>query len=362
MRRCAALVLLLAGACSKRQANACDGGYLFHEGQCALLCDDSAFCPAGSCCQSGLCVASEVCAPVVHSVNGLDPGNSSQVEDRVVIQGENLLRAQAFLAPLGATAAPEELEQCEPATATQMTVALPDGIVPDNYTLTVRNAAGECATTLPLLQGLPGSPDNGTDILAKLAPVDGSGSGLDADTLDGASLEDIVEQAMPVGTVLPFAGDTAAVPPGWLPCDGRAVSRTTYAALFAVITVTYGNGDQVTTFNLPDLRGRAPIGAGQGAGLTMRNVGQPLGTETHTLSLAEMPAHNHNLSDPGHSHSINLVRGYLQSNASTNTPEGIYGSQNTGASTTGITLQTQGAGTPHNNMPPSLPLTFIIKH
>ena len=64
----------------------------------------------------------------------------------------------------------------------------------------------------------------------------------------------------PSGTLLTFAGPTA--PDGWLLCDGSAVSRTTYARLFAAISTTYGNGDGALTFNLPDLRGVYPRGAG----------------------------------------------------------------------------------------------------
>lgn len=71
----------------------------------------------------------------------------------------------------------------------------------------------------------------------------------------------------------------AAAPAGWLACDGSAVSRTTYAALFTAIGTTHGAGNGSTTFNLPDLRGRAPIGAGTGPGLTARTAGQKLGSE-----------------------------------------------------------------------------------
>lgn len=61
---------------------------------------------------------------------------------------------------------------------------------------------------------------------------------------------------MPTGVVLPFAGSSA--PSGWLACDGTAISRTTYATLFAAISTSYGVGDGSTTFNLPDFRGRFP--------------------------------------------------------------------------------------------------------
>lgn len=81
------------------------------------------------------------------------------------------------------------------------------------------------------------------------------------------------------GTIYPFGGST--IPSGTLPCDGSAVSRTTYANLFAVIGTTWGVGDGSTTFNVPDLRGRAIIGSGTGSGLTARTLGtQNIGSET----------------------------------------------------------------------------------
>ncbi|MCR6633146.1 MAG: tail fiber protein [Magnetospirillum sp.] len=93
------------------------------------------------------------------------------------------------------------------------------------------------------------------------------------------------------GEIRLFGG--ASAPSGWLFCDGSAVNRTAYAALFAVIGTAFGSGDGTATFNLPDLRGRAPIGAGQGAGLTSRTLGGTVGEEKHTLTIAEIPAHNH---------------------------------------------------------------------
>jgi microcystin-dependent protein len=76
-------------------------------------------------------------------------------------------------------------------------------------------------------------------------------------------------------------------------CDGRPISRTTYAALFSVIGTAFGAGDLSTTFNLPDMRGRSPIGAGQGSGLANRVLATTGGEENHTLSTAEMPSHTH---------------------------------------------------------------------
>lgn len=113
-----------------------------------------------------------------------------------------------------------------------------------------------------------------------------------------------------------------AVPAGWLRCDGSAVSRATYAALFAALggtTSIWGQGDGSTTFNLPDFRSRTPIGAGQGAGLSNRVAGSygggtldqnspKLAEERHVLVDGEMPIHGHGGSTgndtPDHAHNV----------------------------------------------------------
>ncbi len=92
-----------------------------------------------------------------------------------------------------------------------------------------------------------------------------------------------------VGERVEYVG--TAPPNGVLFADGSAVSRTTYADLFALIGITYGAGDASTTFNLPDWRGRFAIGAGQGLGLTNRVLGTKGGAET----IIEVPEHNHTL-------------------------------------------------------------------
>lgn len=107
---------------------------------------------------------------------------------------------------------------------------------------------------------------------------------------------------------------TASPPTGWLICDGTAVSRSTYSVLFGILGTTFGAGNGSTTFNLPDYRGRVPIGAGTGTGggasgtgaptggsaLTARSIAGWSGAETHTLVTGEMPSHQH--TTPLHSH------------------------------------------------------------
>src|SRR5690606_8069533 len=99
---------------------------------------------------------------------------------------------------------------------------------------------------------------------------------------------------LPTGAVIPFAGTSA--PAGWLFCHGQEVSRTTFARLFAVIGTTYGAGNGSTTFNLPDLRQRFPLGkAASGTGSTLGETG---GRIDHTHNV---PPHQHGLANHTHS-------------------------------------------------------------
>ena len=142
----------------------------------------------------------------------------------------------------------------------------------------------------------------------------------------------------------------ADAPLGYLIADGTAVSRITYAGLFALCSTTYGVGDGSTTFNVPDLRGRVPIGAGTGAGLTARSLSATPGTETHSLSVSEIPSHAH--SPNGQATFLTWDGGTL------GVASGGGLAQATGSpSTTG----NQGGNGSHNNMQPSLVLTPIIR-
>lgn len=142
---------------------------------------------------------------------------------------------------------------------------------------------------------------------------------------------------LPTGSLMAYASTTA--PDGWLLANGTAVSRTTYAALFAVVGVSYGAGDGSTTFNLPNLLGRNILMAS-----TTANIGQTGGESNHTLTVAELASHTHTVQVSG-------------ANAGTrfaNTANDASGAPETSSSA--------GSNTPHNVLDPYIALQYIIKH
>ena len=141
---------------------------------------------------------------------------------------------------------------------------------------------------------------------------------------------------------------------GWLKCDGRAISREFYSQLFDAIGTSFGSGDGSTTFNLPDCRGRVLGVLGQGTGLTNRTIGNTIGSETHTLSIPQLPSHNHTGttdSSGSHTHSSNAVGGsigLITSNGNNTAGGGLdftLGEPNLYASPQALTINSNGAHT-----------------
>jgi microcystin-dependent protein len=156
-----------------------------------------------------------------------------------------------------------------------------------------------------------------------------------------------------LGEIRQFGGNFAPV--DFMFCNGQLLSIAENDALYALLGTTYG-GDGVTTFGLPDLRGRIPIGQGQGPGLANYTLGQIGGAETVTLSTAQMPGHTHSIAVGGTATTTtaaNNVVAQATTNAfaATGTPT---------VSLAGSTLSSTGGNQPHENMPPFLATNFII--
>jgi microcystin-dependent protein len=169
-----------------------------------------------------------------------------------------------------------------------------------------------------------------------------------------------VDTVIPVGTIS-MLGQTTA-PTGWLICDGAAVSRTTYAALFAVVSTLHGVGDGSTTFNLPDLRGR--VAAGLNASDPYFDVmSDYAGASTHTLTPAEVPNASGNVNWHGGGSRTSawnasgtwIPNGYIAAYAN---PQYHHA----GAPSAGIiNFNYGGGGGAHNNTQPYAALHFAIR-
>jgi microcystin-dependent protein len=140
----------------------------------------------------------------------------------------------------------------------------------------------------------------------------------------------------------------------WLLCNGQMVSRSTYSALFAIIGTAFGGDDSSTTFTLPDCRGRVNASIGQGVGLTNRTSGQTVGAEVHTLSVSEMPGHNHIDGFAG----VNSAGSFGVSSVPV---AGNINNQGGQTTVNHALTSSSGGGQAHNNMQPTIFLgnTFI---
>lgn len=196
----------------------------------------------------------------------------------------------------------------------------------------------------------------------------GNTIGADPDTLSTTdktlvgAINETISGSKPIGSIQMYAGSTA--PAGWLMCDGSAVSRSEYADLFAVIGTTFGYGDGSTTFNVPDMRDRFAVGAGDSY-----NLNDQGGVNSVTLSTGEIPAHTH-----GNKSLTGIVACQSYSNA---TPSGIvstsYKNINLASPGAGSNMGTHnqkidashehdsvGGGGAHENRPPYIAINYII--
>jgi microcystin-dependent protein len=181
---------------------------------------------------------------------------------------------------------------------------------------------------------------------------------------------------IPLAGGMPFFASTAPNSSFVFPY-GQAISRTTYSALYSLLTTTYGTGDGSTTFNIPDLRGRVLAGVDNmgGApasrlttsyfGANASTLGATGGLESHTLTTAELASHSHGVTDPGHVHTVGggALGGALPG-------ETTGGSQSTpispatviiNSAVTGISINNTGSGNAHNIVQPTIVCNYIMR-
>lgn len=158
-----------------------------------------------------------------------------------------------------------------------------------------------------------------------------------------------------LGEIMLFAGTYP--PRGWADCLGQLLPIAQYTALYSILGVTYG-GDGRTTFALPNLQTRFPMGAGSGPGLSPRDVGQRVGAQSVTLTHDQIPSHTHHVAPATSAPALGrspagtlFARGeeerFAPPGAGTNVPMGS-------------TLAPAGGGAPHENRQPFLSLRFVI--
>ena len=158
---------------------------------------------------------------------------------------------------------------------------------------------------------------------------------------------------IPAGSIIQSAAIN--VPDGWLDCIGQSLTVSVYNNLFNAISYTYGGSG--LSFNLPDMRGRVGVGAGDGPGaaLSLKTLGATGGEENHTLSIGEMPSHSHSLtrrSNPDDG-ACDIGNVHQDESSAATTDRDELGLFNT---------NTNGDGDAHNNMQPFLVLRYFIKY
>jgi microcystin-dependent protein len=237
-----------------------------------------------------------------------------------------------------------------------------------------------------------------------------NGTNIDAGAVTAVKLDaGVTNLFAPIGGLVPFAGSVAPAGGKWMLADGSAISRTSYASLFALVGITYGVGDGSTTFNLPNLKGRVIVGL-DATQTEFDGLGELGGVKTVTLTESQIPSHNHTQNSHNHTqnphghtqnphnhtqdphthlvngtyvigtHSHNNLNDYLSigtSGASINgsqSPNAVVGTTATNQSTTATnnsetavnnattaTNNPTGGGQAHDNLQPYMVLNYLIR-
>ena len=231
------------------------------------------------------------------------------------------------------------------------------------------NAAMDAIDNLIVTRGLPASPDTNE-------PLYWNGSAWVTNKLTDAQMD--MTTIVPPGIIVPYAG--ASAPGGWVIADGAAISRTTFAALFAITGTTFGVGDGVNTFNVPNLKGRGVMGIDAGQ-TEFDTRGEAGGAKTHTLTIAQLPSHSHGgatgATGVDHDHAIALRNLWdaggntapLSSGGATHVAGGggssdpikMTSSSSWGTLSHGHSIAAEGSGNSHPILDPYMALHYIIK-
>jgi microcystin-dependent protein len=160
---------------------------------------------------------------------------------------------------------------------------------------------------------------------------------------------------------MPFLGEIRIFggnfpPQGWAFCNGQLLAISTNSQLYGVLGTRYG-GDGVSTFALPDLRGRTPLKAGQGVGLSNRAIGESSGIEAVALDVSQTPAHTHTARASTLNGGYDNPAGGVMARMPSAVPEFAASAD---VNLAAAAVASTGGGQPHNNMQPYLAVTYII--
>lgn len=213
------------------------------------------------------------------------------------------------------------------------------------------NAAMDAIDALIVARGLPGTPDTNE-------PLYWNGSAWVTNKLTDAQMD--MTTIIPPGIITPYGGSSA--PAGWVICDGAAISRTTYVNLFNVVGTQFGIGDGSTTFNVPNMKGRVPVGI-DAVQSEFDTRGKTGGAKTHTLTIAQMPSHSHGGATGGSTVAQTFHPGSNPGGGGWNLQD-ISGTGSTAASADSNhthPIGAEGGGGAHNILQPYMALHYIIK-
>jgi microcystin-dependent protein len=240
----------------------------------------------------------------------------------------------------GITASTAELNIMDGVLASTAELNYVDGVTSSIQTQ-IDTKAPSVSPTFTGTVVLPSTTSVGTITSTELSYVDGVTSSIQTQL---NALSTAITVALPAGVIAPYAGPDNVIPTGYFLCDGQAISRTIYATLFGVISTNYGVGDGSTTFNVPNLKGKVPVGL-DSTQVEFDARGETGGVKEVTLTEAQIPSHNHG---------GQVVFGIGQ-------PAGSTGIDATTIGNSQPTTSLTGGGLPHNNLQPYIVVNYIIK-